>query len=363
MPLTLESPIGAEIVVDGRRYINFGGSSYLGLSVNAQILEAGIAALRECGAGYQFPRHYQIASRAHQEVESQAAVFFGSPTAVYLGGGYYFGLIAIAAMRELLSAIFFDELSHHSLREAIAASGLASYPFRHLDAEDLGRQLQRHLRAGGRPLVVTDGMYSTFGEIAPLDELMPIAASYDGYLLVDESHSFGVLGNLGRGAHEHHGIPAASALIGGSLSKAFGACGGIIPARAEHAARFRAAPAARGSAAGLPAAAAMCAASLKHVGAHPELLQRLRANVRHLKGGLCGIGLNVGDSVAPVATFSMPSYESAQRLQSRLMSEGLLVFHSTYIGADDSGVIRCGIFADHTPEHIDHLVATLRRIL
>jgi 7-keto-8-aminopelargonate synthetase-like enzyme len=107
----------------------------------------------------------------------------------------------------------------------------------------------------------------------------------------------------------------------------------------------------------------MCAASLEYVRTHPELLQRLRANVRHLKDGLRGIGLDVGESVAPVASFAMPSYEAARSLQARLMSEGVFVFHSTYIGAGDSGAIRCGIFADHTPEHIDHLVASLRRIL
>jgi len=193
-PKTIESPVCAEIVVDGRRYINFGGSSYLGLSARPEIVEAGAIALRLCGSGYQFARHYEIATFAHQQVESEAARFFDSEAALYLVGGYYFGLVAIAALRERFSAIFFDERVHHSIREAIAASGLPNHAFRHLDAEDLERQLRRHVHANDKPLVATDGLFSTFGEIAPLDELAHVLTPYGGRLLVDESHSFGVLG-------------------------------------------------------------------------------------------------------------------------------------------------------------------------
>ena len=363
MTKTIESPIAAEIVIDGRRYVNFAGSSYLGLSGYADILEAGAEALRESGAGYQVPRHYQVATRAHQEVETEAARFFRSPAALYLSGGYLFGLVSLPAIRDRLGVIFLDELAHFSLREAAAASGVKSCLYRHVDADDLALKMRQHLGAYERPVVMTDGLFSTFGEIAPLSELASAVAPYDGSLLVDESHSFGVLGATGRGAHEHHKLSLNSVVAGGSLSKAFGTTGGIILGTEEGIAACRSTPAGRGAAAGLPAGASMCAASLRHVRTHPELLQRLRTNVVAMKSGLRNLGLNVGDSVAPIATFVAGEANAMQALQERLMAEGIFVLHSTYIGAGCSGVIRCGIFADHTPEHIHRLLDALRRML
>lgn len=359
----IHSAVGAETLIDGVRHVNFGGSSYLGLSSHPQIIEAGVAALVESGSGYQFPRNYQIATRAHEEVETVAASFFGTQTALYLANGYGFGLTGIAALCPSFNVIFFDERAHYALRDAIAASGLRNHAFRHVDAEDLELQLKRHLRAGERPLVVTDGMYSTFGEIAPLDQLARAMAPYAGRLLVDESHSFGVLGDSGRGAAEQHHIPAAQFLSGGSTGKALGVLGGIVPASEIDKAALCRAPAARGAAAGMPAAAAMCAASLSYIRQHPELLQRLRSNICYMKEGMRRLGLPVGDSIAPVASFSCGSWHETRALQERLMTERIFVFHSTYIGAGETGVIRCGIFADHTLEHIDVLLNALRRLL
>lgn len=359
---TIESAVGSEIVVDGKRYINFGGSSYLGMSAQSQVLDAGVAVLRQCGSGVPFPPNHGLILQVHRDVEREAVRFFESQSALYVGSGYYFGLAAIAAIQEQFSAIFFDELSHFALHEAIAASRLVSHAFGHLDAEDLSRKLQQHLRPKERPLVVTDGMYSTFGEIAPVDELVRVAAEYDGRVLVDESHSFGVLGARGRGAAEQHGVPESMIIRGGSLGKAFGTCGGIVLGSNEEIAAVRRTRVGRGASQGLPAGAAMCAASLKYIREHPERLQRLRSNVSYMKSALRGLGLEIQQTIAPVASF-VPSGKSPRILKAELMSRGIFVYHSTYIGAGASGVIRCGIFSDHTSEHIDHLVDALRALL
>jgi 7-keto-8-aminopelargonate synthetase-like enzyme len=227
-PRTFDSAVGAEIVLSGRRYLSFGGSSYLGLASNPSILEAGIGALRECGSGAPVPSNHHVATRALVEVETEAREFFASPTSMYVNAGYYFGLAAMAAVRAHYHAVFFDEFAHYSLLEAIAAAGLPRYSFRHLDLDHLARQIELCLGPKQRPLIVTDGLFSTVGEIAPLDELVRIASAYDGRVLVDESHSFGVLGPTGRGAAEHHSVQSGRLLRGGSLGKAFGTCGGII---------------------------------------------------------------------------------------------------------------------------------------
>lgn len=359
----LQSPLGAEIIIDGRRYVSFGGSSYLGMASNAVVREAGAAAFQAYGAGTPIPRDHRLATSPHLDVESEAAKYFDAPAALYLGGGYLFGLIAISAYKDKFDAVFFDELAHYSLKDAIAASGLKSWAFRHGDPEDLSAKLKEHLRPRDRPLVATDGMFSTFGEIASLDALAQAIAPYDGRLLVDESHSFGVLGPMGRGASELHQIPASQVLRGGSLGKAFGACGGIVPASEAEVAAFRATPAGRGAGVGPAAGAAASAASLKYVREHPEVLQRLRSNVSYLKPRLRAMGLEIRDSIAPVASFATGSNESMSNLKSRLMDEGIFVYHTTYIGAGAGGAIRCSIFADHTKEHMDLLIAALRRLL
>ena len=358
---TLDSPMGAEIVIDGARYINFAGSSYLGLSAVDEILETGARVLRQTGAGYQLSRHFGLVSQALQEVEAEGAAYFGSEAAFYLTTGYLLGFALLGAVYERFAAVYFDELAHYCLRDAIAASGLQSHAFRHLDLGHLEELLKRHAAVGKPALIVTDGMYSTLGEIAPLDQMARIAAPYDARLLVDESHSFGILGDNGRGASEHHAILSSAPLIGGSLSKAFGVVGALIPATTAEVAALRLTPASRGGAVGLPAAAAMGAASLRYTRAHPELLPQLRMNTAYLKQGLRRLGIEVGDSVAPVAAFRLESYAAMRSLQQRLFAEGLYVLLSDYIGAGSEGVIRCGIFADHTRSHLDQLLDALRK--
>ncbi len=363
-PLMLESPVGAEIVLSGSRYVNFGGSSYLGIASNPHLLEAGIAALRVYGAGAPIPREHAIGCRPLRDVEQSARRYFGSDAALYLGSGYHFGLAAPAVLSEQYDAVFFDELAHFALRDGIGASGLRRRSFRHRDVEDLEHQLRHHLAAGERPLVVTDGLYSTFGEIAPLDRLWRASSAYDGRLVVDESHAFGVLGATGRGALEHHGMTGAGALVGGSLAKAFGTCGGLALGSAADIQAMHATPVVRGAAVGSPAAMALCAASLDHVRNHPELLIRLRDNTSYLKSGLRRLGLTLrGDDIAPIAAFALDSSASTQRLHAALLAEGIFVYRSTYIGAGRQGVIRCAVFADHTREHLGALLDALRRLL
>jgi 7-keto-8-aminopelargonate synthetase-like enzyme len=360
----IASPVGAEIVLDGKQYANFAGSSYLGLSYRSEILDAGAAALRASGAGYQFARDYQIATGAHLDAEAAAAEFFGSEGALYLSTGYYFGWVAIGALRAQYSRIFVDEWAHHCLRDAIAASGLPGHSFKHLDVADLEAQLNAHMRPGERPLVATDGMYSTFGDIAPLADFAKSIAPYEGRLVVDESHSFGVVGPRGRGACEHHDLCGSPIVLqGGSTGKALGVLGGIIPANHADLVALRTVPASRGSSIGQPAAAAMCAMSFKYVREHPELLARLRENIAYLKAGMRRLGLQVGDTLAPIASFSVPGVGAMQALRERLLSEGIHVLHSNYIGAGPAGVIRCTIFADHRREQLDQLLDALKRLL
>ena len=359
---TITTPVGAEIVVDGRRLTNFGGSSYLGLSKRPELIEAGCAALLENGAGYQFPPNHGVATRAHQAVIAAAREVLGRPAGLYAGAGYHFGFIALHAF-EAPGPVFLDEHAHFSLREATAASGRRTIVFRHRDADDLRRQLRQHVRAGEVPIVATDALFSTWGDVAPLGAYGACLEPFRGRLLVDESHAFGVLGATGQGGAEQAGLTPDQAIVGGSLGKAFAAAGGLVLGTPEAVERAGRSPCARGASNGLPAAAAMAAASLRYVEGHPELLTRLRANTRYLKTALRGLGLPIADTEIPIASFSLGPGERGLNLQAQLREAGMFVFHSTYIAAGAGGVIRIGIFADHTHDQFDRLIAALARHL
>jgi 7-keto-8-aminopelargonate synthetase-like enzyme len=159
-------------------------------------------------------------------------------------------------------------------------------------------------------------------------------------------------------------MTSAEALTGGSLAKAFGTCGGLALGRAANIQAIQVTPVVRGAAMGSPAAMAMCAASIDYVQRHPELLTRLRDNTRHLKSGLRRLGLTLrGDDIAPIAAFELDSSESTLRLHAALLAEGIFVYRSKYLDAGSAGVIRCGVFADHTEEHLRALLGALRRLL
>ena len=359
----IDSPSGAHMVVDGRTILNFGGCCYLGLSSEPELLEAAQFALRDQGPMGQLPRHYGFALGANLDAEAAAAQFFGTDVAMYFSAGYLFGLIALVGLVQMYDAIFIDEKAHYSLRDGAAASGKPIYEFKHRDDADLALVMKKNLQSGQIPLVATDGMFPTFGSIPPLGSYMRLLDPHAGWLIVDESHSFGIIGPTGRGAVEEYGLPRQRVVAGGSMGKAFCAFGGIAVGTKTAIDAMWKSPAARGAATGMSCGAAMTAASIRYVEQHPELLKKLRENTGRLKAGIRTMGIEIENTDAPVVTFAKGSAAEMIHLQQQLFDEGILVFYSTYVGAGPNGVIRCAVFADHTPEDIDRLLATFSRNL
>ncbi|MBB3120995.1 aminotransferase class I/II-fold pyridoxal phosphate-dependent enzyme [Pseudoduganella violacea] len=359
----VSSPSCARIEVDGRSLLNFGGSAYLGLGGNAALLDAGAAALRRFGVHSQLGRHYGYALAPNLEAEQAARAYFGVDGAMYFGTGYLFGLIAIPALAECCDAIFIDEAAHYSLYDGARASGRPIHTFRHCDAADLGRQLAHKPTAGARPMVVTDGMFATRGTIAPLADYERLLRRHAGWLVVDESHAFGVLGAQGRGAVEACGIAPDRVVAGGSMSKAFGAHGGIALGPARIIDLLWRAPAARGAALGSSAGAAMTACSLQLVRSQPELRERLRTNTRLLKRSLRQLGLAIDDNDSPVSAFIVGDAGRMRSIQEALMQEDIFITYSQYVGAGAEGVLRVAAFADHQASDIHRLQSALGAIL
>ncbi len=169
----VESPCGARMLVDGRTILNFGGSCYLGLGAEQELIEAGREALARLGATSQLPRHYSFALAANTEVESAAREYFGAEGAMYFATGYLFGLIAMTGLAAHYDVAFLDASGHYNLRDGALAAGKKVLAFRHQDAADLAHKLRHELMPGERPLVATDGMFPTFGNTPPLSPSMP----------------------------------------------------------------------------------------------------------------------------------------------------------------------------------------------
>lgn len=355
----LRTPCRAHMVVDGRSILCFAGSGYLSLS-QPEIIEAGVAALREQGPASQLPRHYGYAQGANLDCEATARDFFAAEAAMYFATGYLFGLLAMTGLSDDYDAAVLDELAHYSLQEGARAAGKPVYQFRHRDPAHLAEVVDQLATRGLRPLIATDGMFATTGAIAPLAAYKPIADAADAWLVVDESHAFGVLGGNGRGSVEREGVAGDRVLAGGSLGKAFSAYGGLAVGSQDAIDRLWGAPAARGAAAGMTSGAAMSSASLRYLSAHPERLARLRQNVGELKQALLQAGFPIEPSEAPVAAFAIGDARAMQFVQSDLLRRGILVVHSRYIGSGPEGLIRCAILADHEPDDFDRLTRALQ---
>ncbi len=359
----VESCSTATLVVDGRAMLSFGGSGYLGLNGQRGLIEAGVDALRRFGAHAQLGRHYGFALAANLDAEAEARRFFDVDGAMFFGTGYLFGLIAIGGLATRCDAVFIDACAHYSLRDAARASGRPMHEFAHRDAADLERAIARELPAGGRPLVATDGMFPTRGAIAPLADYAGILSRHDGWLVVDESHAFGTLGDRGRGAVEHAGLPRRRVVAGGSMAKAFGAHGGLAIGDAAIIEQLWTAPAARGAALGCSAGAAMSAASMRQVRANPALLARLRRNAQALRQGLRSLGLEIDEHDSPVVAVTRGSAATMQSIQARLLERDIFIAYSTYVGSGPAGVLRLAAFADHRDQDIQRLVDELRLLL
>jgi len=399
MPV-MQSPPGAETVIDGRRYLYFSGTGYLGLQGHPEVIRAACQATEQYGIGSATSRAGYGDTPPILEAERQAARLFGTQTAFYFMSGYVGNDILARSIEGEVDAVFVDECSHYCVHEAAERLAKPLHLFRHADPGDLAEKLRSHAPPGARPLVMSDGVFAALGTIAPVAEYCDILRAYPGSsLAIDDAHGLGVLGPNGRGTLEHAGLfergvneeesqenPGQSPVLTedqrgkrgqapfsdsprlflcGTLSKALGGYGGIIPGARGTIERMKSASHYFAGASPVPVpVAAASARALQLAVDQPELRTRLGENVRAVRSGLREMGIEVADTPAPIISLALGTAENMERIHRELDARGILIpYQRTYSGLGPEGALRLAVFATHTAEMIARLLDELRRLV
>ncbi len=321
---TLSSPQGAWLVVDGSRTLNFCSNNYLGLANHPRLVAAAGKALQSHGVGPAAVRTIAGTMDLHLELEKRLAAFKGVEGAITFQSGFNANLAVIPALVGKSDVIFSDELNHASIIDGCRLSGARIVRYAHGDPSDLDRALLEHRGSYPRALVVTDGVFSMDGDVAPLDEIFQVTDQQNAILMVDDAHGEGVLGRGGRGIVDHFDLHGKVDVEVGTLSKAFGVVGGVVagnPLVVEWL-RQRGRPFLFSSAMTVPDAAA-CIAALDILEESTELVDKLWENTRFFKAEMGNLGFDTGRSTTPITPVMLGEAPMAQQFSRQLFENGV----------------------------------------
>ncbi|TQV62534.1 MAG: 8-amino-7-oxononanoate synthase, partial [Halothiobacillaceae bacterium] len=320
-----EGPQAPRRVVDGREVLGFCSNDYLGLANHPEVIAAFRRGASEYGVGSGAAHLVNGHTRAHQALEEELAAFLGRERALLFSTGYMANLGAVGALAGRGDAVFEDRLNHASLLDAGLLSGARFRRYPHADAGALARQLSE--TEAGERLVVTDGVFSMDGDLAPLPELAALARRHDAWLMVDDAHGIGVLGRTGRGTLEHFGLGSDDApILMGTLGKALGTAGAFIAG--DHDLIEWLIQAARPYiyTTAMPAALAEATrASLRLVDDEAWRREHLRDLIVQFKTGAQQIGLKLMPSDTPIQPILVGDAGEAMKLSARLWDAGIQV--------------------------------------
>ncbi|EQB69181.1 MAG: hypothetical protein AMDU5_GPLC00004G0151 [Thermoplasmatales archaeon Gpl] len=224
----LESSQGAHVRIEGREVLNMCSNNYLGLANNPEIKKAVIAAIEEYGVGAGAVRSIAGTMKIHEELEEKVASFKHMESALVYQGGLLANLGTIPVLVGKEDVIFSEELNHASIIDGMRLSSAKRYVYDHMSVENLEKNLKEHRKEGKRSLIVTDGVFSMDGDIAPVKEIQELKDKYDTMFYVDDAHGEGVLGKNGRGIVDHFGLQGKVEIEMGTFSKALGSMGGFV---------------------------------------------------------------------------------------------------------------------------------------
>jgi glycine C-acetyltransferase len=360
---TMESPADAWMVVDGKRVLNFCTNNYLGLANHPELKAAAKKAVDDWGVGPAAVRTIAGTQALHTELERRLAQFKGVEASLFVQSGFCANQAAIPPLVGRGDVIFSDRLNHASIIDGCRLSRAKIVVYEHCDAADLEVKIKENLPDYRRGLMITDGVFSMDGDIAPLDALYQVAERHGVMTMVDDAHGEGVLGK-GRGIVHHFGLAGQFDVEIGTLSKAFGVVGGVIAGRqvVVDYIRQNARPNLFSSAT-TPADTAACLAAVDILERSTDLVDKLWANAEYFKKGMQSLGFDTGQTQTPIVPVMLGEVGLAKKFSARIFEEGVfamaLGFPTVPRGA---ARIRVMNTAAHSQEALDFGLSVFEKV-
>lgn len=373
MPWSEAGVLGLTVVVDGgpttgivndRHVILAGTNNYLGLTFHPECIQAAAEATARYGTGTTGSRVANGTYPDHEALERELADFYQARSAMVFTTGYQANLGMISALADRDSVLLLDAQSHASIYDGATLSGATTYRFKHNDPDDLDKKLGRLGADASNALVVVEGLYSMLGDTAPLKEIAAVAKRHRATLLVDEAHSFGVLGATGRGLAEQVGVEDQVDVIVGTFSKSLGCVGGFAVSREYDLNTLRrAARSYAFSASSSPAVVASARAALRVIKRDPALRERLHRNAEVVYRALEQLGYELGPEVSPVIGVHIRDSDQALSAWQLLLDRGVYVNLVPPEGTPGPYcLLRVSLSAAHSPDQLDGIVEAFRAL-
>lgn len=359
---------GPVVHMNGKPIVMAGSNNYLGLTSHPKVVEAGIAALKKYGSSCSGSRYLTGTIDLHNELETKLAKFVGKEAALLFSTGYQAGQGVVEPLVGRHDIIFSDKDNHASIQTANrlvkGTYGTEIVRYHHNDMEDLERRLEQKKDSTGAKLIVTDGVFSTFGDIPNMPKIVELAKKYGAQTLVDDAHAFGVIGKGGRGTASEFGLDNDIDLIVCTFSKTLASLGGFV-AGEERVINYlkHHSPALIFSASPTPASVASAIAALDILIENPQLVTQLNENSDYVRQGLINMGYNVTDSRTAIVSIIIDSDIKGFELWKGLYDAG--VFVNVFVPpAAPPGIamMRNSFMASHKKEHLDTILEKYKEI-
>jgi 8-amino-7-oxononanoate synthase len=347
-----------EGVVEGHKVILAGTNNYMGLSFDPRCIAAAQAAVAKWGTGTTGSRLANGSFAEHQALENEIAQFYGVGHAIVFSTGYAATMGMCSTLAGPGDVILLDADSHASIYAGVKLSEADIIRYKHNDPDDLAKRMRRLGDRAGQALIIAEGIYSMLGDVAPLREIAAVKREYGGYLLVDEAHSMGVLGDSGRGAAQAAGVEADVDFTVGTFSKSLGSIGGfcVSPHTELEAIRF-CIKAYIFTASSSPSVIASTREALRIIASEPERRQRVWDNANRLYQGLKALGLPVGPTASPVVAVEMVDRSRTIDCWKALMEAGVYVNLVIPPASPSTNfLLRNSVSAAHSSEQIDTII-------
>ncbi len=357
------STTGSHVMVHGRLLVMAGSNNYLGLTHDPRVMEAARAAISRYGTGCTGSRFLNGTLALHEDLEVRLARFLGKEACITSGTGFQTNVGAISALTVRGDLIFGDRDNHASIIDGCRLAFGKLVKYRHNDVEDLERLLAQTPCEGGR-LIVTDGVFSMLGDLAPLPQIVEIAKRHEARTMVDDAHAVGVLGAHGRGTPEHFGVEKDVDLIVGTFSKSFACLGGFVAGPAvivdylKHTSRSIVF-----SASMPPPSVATVLACLDVIETEPERRERLWQNVRRMKEGFQELGFDVISHASPILSILIGDDDATFEFNMRLFEAGVFVNPVVPPAVPEGkSLLRTSYMATHTDEDLDAILKAFKSV-